>query len=375
MPPARATLPPTPGLCKSSRPPAPSVLLPWRAVLLSAPSKHCARRRLLAHTPKAAGQRAGSPLPALSPPPSPLPGGRCSSAKGRPAALAGNRTRVNCLEGSYAHHYTTNATQHERPPDPTPGVATAYSRRRSCRRLRITAPTPREPEDVRRRRRQQPRGALSAQPLSGSRSLADRTPRGGAHAALRPSGPSSPPRPANHSAFNRSGQRGARNFQHPASQSPSPTGDGRGNLPRRLGDTGPTCLHASRRCAEPHGADVASLGAHRGSQWGWVRGRPGGPAGRKLRLWSGKAVGWPRRPSLGRGDREPGDHKGLRLEGRTGRGGRRWLGRAQRPGASPKDGGTRRRAVGGLAAGQRATAATKKGVLPPRRGIEPRSPA
>lgn len=27
------------------------------------------------------------------------------------AALAGNRTRVNCLEGSYAHHYTTNAAQ------------------------------------------------------------------------------------------------------------------------------------------------------------------------------------------------------------------------------------------------------------------------
>ena len=25
------------------------------------------------------------------------------------AALAGNRTQVNCLEGSYAHHYTTNA--------------------------------------------------------------------------------------------------------------------------------------------------------------------------------------------------------------------------------------------------------------------------
>ena len=24
-------------------------------------------------------------------------------------ALAGNRTRVNCLEGSYANHYTTNA--------------------------------------------------------------------------------------------------------------------------------------------------------------------------------------------------------------------------------------------------------------------------
>ena len=25
-------------------------------------------------------------------------------------ALAGNRTQVNCLEGSYAYHYTTNAT-------------------------------------------------------------------------------------------------------------------------------------------------------------------------------------------------------------------------------------------------------------------------
>ncbi len=27
-------------------------------------------------------------------------------------AMAGNRTRVNCLEGSYAHHYTTIATLH-----------------------------------------------------------------------------------------------------------------------------------------------------------------------------------------------------------------------------------------------------------------------
>ena len=27
----------------------------------------------------------------------------------RERALAGNRTRVNCLEGSYANHYTTNA--------------------------------------------------------------------------------------------------------------------------------------------------------------------------------------------------------------------------------------------------------------------------
>ena len=27
--------------------------------------------------------------------------------------MAGNRTRVNCLEGSYAHHYTTIALDHE----------------------------------------------------------------------------------------------------------------------------------------------------------------------------------------------------------------------------------------------------------------------
>ena len=31
--------------------------------------------------------------------------------KDKICALAGNRTRVNCLEGSYAHHYTTNAHQ------------------------------------------------------------------------------------------------------------------------------------------------------------------------------------------------------------------------------------------------------------------------
>ena len=32
-----------------------------------------------------------------------------TSARAKGHALAGNRTRVNCLEGSYAHHYTTNA--------------------------------------------------------------------------------------------------------------------------------------------------------------------------------------------------------------------------------------------------------------------------
>ena len=31
------------------------------------------------------------------------------SIKKKVNASAGNRTRVNCLEGSYAHHYTTDA--------------------------------------------------------------------------------------------------------------------------------------------------------------------------------------------------------------------------------------------------------------------------
>ncbi|XP_017902034.1 PREDICTED: basic proline-rich protein-like [Capra hircus] len=50
--------------------------------------------------------------------------------------------------------------------------------------------------------------------------------------------------------------------------------------------------------------------------------------GRQIRLWSGKAVGSPRRPSPRRGDRAPADDKGLGLERCSGRGGRRELGRA-----------------------------------------------
>ncbi|XP_043734964.1 basic proline-rich protein-like [Cervus elaphus] len=70
---------------KSSRPPALSVRLPWRAVLLSAASKHCARHRLLAHTPKAARQLPGSLLPALSAPNAPA---------GRAAELSKSRRRI-----------------------------------------------------------------------------------------------------------------------------------------------------------------------------------------------------------------------------------------------------------------------------------------
>lgn len=359
MPPARATLLPTPGLCKSSR-------LPWPAVLLSAPSKHCARRRLLAHTPEAKPRASGlAPCSHLSVPRTPLPGGRWNSAKGQLAALAGNRTRVNCLEGSYAHHYTTNAPQPGRPPHAGPGLAPAYSRRR----LRIPAPTPRQPEALRRRRRpQQPRGAPSAPALRGRRDPPAPPPCG--PPALR-----SPPRPANASARTPGGQRGARSFQHPAGQSPTPPGAGRGHFPRRQGDTGPTCLHASRRRDEPRGVAVASLRAHSGSHWGSVRGRAAGPPDPAMvgqgRGVAKEALAPPWRPCARRRQRA----QAGALLGQRGSTGARPGTAVGGPGASPKDGGRGRRALGGLAAGQTATAATKKGVLPPRRGIEPRSPA
>lgn len=56
------------------------------------------------------------------------PSARCDSAKGK-RATAGNRTRINCLEGNYAHHYTTVAscepTWEQRQPFYSRSVATA----------------------------------------------------------------------------------------------------------------------------------------------------------------------------------------------------------------------------------------------------------
>ena len=49
-------------------------------------------------------------------------------------ALAGNRTRVNCLEGSYAHHYTTNAAPPGRRPHDAATPLTPDSAQRSLRR-------------------------------------------------------------------------------------------------------------------------------------------------------------------------------------------------------------------------------------------------
>lgn len=358
MPPARATLLPTPGLCKSSR-------LPWPAVLLSAPSKHCVRRRLLAHAPEAAGQRAGSLLPPLCPPNAPAR--RALELSKRSAGCVGRESNPGQLLG----RQLCSPLYHQR------STARAAATRRPRARPSILSPPPpphpcpdaRQPEALRRRRRpQQPRGAPSAPALRRRRDPPAPPPCG--PPALR-----SPPRPANASALTPGGQRGARSFQHPAGQSPTPPGAGRGHFPRRQGDTGPTCLHASRRRDEPRGVAVASLRAHSGSHWGSVRGRVAGPPDPAMvgqgRGVAKEALAPPWRPCARRRQRA----QAGALLGQRGSTGARPGTAVGRPGASPKDGGRGRRALGGLAAGQRGTAATKKGVLPPRRGIEPRSPA
>ncbi|XP_017901088.1 PREDICTED: collagen alpha-1(I) chain-like [Capra hircus] len=111
------------------------------------------------------------------------------------------------LEGSYAHHYTTNAPQ---PAAATrrPRLAPAYSRRR---RLRIL-PDARQPEALRRRRRpQQPRGAPARQRYAVA-GIHRPTAQGGAP-RLAPSGPSLP-RGRQRLRPHPGGQRGARSFQH-----------------------------------------------------------------------------------------------------------------------------------------------------------------
>ena len=134
MPPARAPLLPTPRLCKSSRPPALSVRLPWRAVLLSAPSKHCARRRLLAHTPKAAGPAGWLPAPSSLSPPN-APAGRTVQLSKRSARCVGRESNPGQLLGRqlcsplYHQRYTMRV----------------ISRRRPQARLSILSPTPPPP--------------------------------------------------------------------------------------------------------------------------------------------------------------------------------------------------------------------------------------
>ncbi|XP_017901004.1 PREDICTED: nascent polypeptide-associated complex subunit alpha, muscle-specific form-like [Capra hircus] len=168
--------------------------------------QNTARAAGFSHTrqkPRASGL---APCSHLSVPRTPLPGGRWNSAKGQLAALAGNRTRVNCLEGSYAHHYTTNAPQPGRPPHAGPGspqhtlaaAASASLPRRPA--AGGSAPPPPRP--------QQPRGAPSAPALRRRRDPPAPPPQGGAPPPCGPPALRSPPRPANASALTPAGNAG-----------------------------------------------------------------------------------------------------------------------------------------------------------------------
>lgn len=215
MPPARATLLPTPGLCKSSR-------LPWPAVLLSAPSKHCARRRLLAHAPEAAGQRAGSLLPPLCPPNAPARralelskrSARCVGRESNPGQLLGRQ-----LCSPLYHQRSTARAAATRRPRARPSILSPPPPPHPC-------PDARQPEALRRRRRpQQPRGAPSAPALRRRRDPPAPPPQGGAPAALRPSGPSLPA--AARQRLRPHPRRATRGTQLPAPSWPKPYSTGR----------------------------------------------------------------------------------------------------------------------------------------------------
>ena len=196
--------------------------------------------------------------------------------------------------------------------------------------------------------------------------------------ALRPSGPSLPA--AARERLRPQPRRATRGTQLPAPSWPKkPFSTGRWapplptttwghgtQLPARVAAL---CRAARRGRREPRSPLRQPVGVG-----AWAAGRPGAPQAPALvgqgRGVAKEALARPWRPCARRPQRAQSGWRAARGEG-----GRRWLGRAPRPGASPKGGGTRPRALGGLAAGQRATAATKKGVWPPRRGIEPRSPA
>uniref|UniRef100_A0A8B7TPP6 Uncharacterized protein LOC109677280 n=1 Tax=Castor canadensis TaxID=51338 RepID=A0A8B7TPP6_CASCN len=250
-------------------------------LLLGAPSKH--RRASFCHTPSRACKH--SCVPAR--PPSAAPG----SAKGQPAALAGNRTRVNCLEGSYAHHYTTNAAR----PGQRPQAGGTARRRRPPAWLPRRQKAPAQPSPA-----QSP-----AAPLR----------RPSAAAVLLPTEPSAP----------RCGVGPGAGPSDAAATARQP--EGRSSLTRS-----PPTLSCPCR---PHGAHSHKDFGWRGPGLAWPGRAQQGGQGR-----SSGATTWQARYQVAVGG---GRKKGTPLEG-------------ERLGRRPRAGG-------------------QKGRLPPRRGIEPRSPA
>lgn len=305
-----ATSPPDAG----GNPPAPTSS---SGPVRSTPSKHRAPPSR-AHTHAATGQ-----APTRAPRPGP-------PQKVGPAALAGNRTRVNCLEGSYAHHYTTNAARRGQPRHAGPGLPRA--RRPRPAQQRPDAPSVRLParSSALPRPRQRP---ARAPPVQGERGC---------------------PVPPPFCVWGRS-----RSLADPGRGSPSPPGVRRahGRRPQvpqlhRLPQAaaGP-CAVAQSLFPQPlwAGSSLGALGARGG--------RPAVAIKRRARR-KGRRPRGPLRPKGPRGHRGP-------------RGPRGQAGQA-RDGALRLAGGRRKEKEGPQAGSE---AAALKGLMPPRRGIEPRSPA
>lgn len=251
MPPARATVVPTPGPCKAS----PAARRPCQSACPGVPScsqqpQNTARATGFSHTTR---QLPGSLLPALSAPNAPA--GMAAELSKRSARCVGRESNPGQLLGrqlcSPLYHQRCSARAAARP----------RPRARPSTLSLLPAPPPHPCPDA-------PSAGGSALPPAPPAAHQQAHPRqlyaaAGVHrphrpgaALLRPCGPPavrSPRRPASASALTPGGQRGARSYQQPAGQSPSPPCAGRGHFPRRQGDTGATRLQASRRCAAPRG--------------------------------------------------------------------------------------------------------------------------
>nr|XP_044614537.1 translation initiation factor IF-2-like [Equus asinus] len=269
-------------------------------------------------------------------PPASGEGGPRSLSKRRPAALAGNRTRVNCLEGSYAHHYTTNAAQPELPRDAGPGLAPQPSRGAA------TGATNRRPAPAPAPRPTRQPSSAGTDRLWGAPSL----PR---HQATAIPTPTAPPKP----------RPGAPPLHRPARPSPSPQAARRGS-----------CAHRERTHPPPVPAAVQLCSARRASRR--VAGSPRAPA-----AGGGPLVGRcgeQRKPWLGRAERPPPDGEGASGRGPRGQAGHGCGGLRLAGGRGRAKKGPRGQGRGERPDAERRRQPPKRDVLPPRRGIEPRSP-
>ena len=309
MPPARAPLLPTPRLCKSSRPPALSVRLPWHAVLLSAPSKHCARRRLLAHTPKAAGPAGWLPAPSSLSPERPCWESFAAQQKVSPLRWPGIEPGSTAWKAAMLT--TIPPTLHSPGGLRTPAPGSPQHTLPAAAAAAASASLPRRPVS---RRLCAAAGATSSRAPPHARQR-DAVAWSTGPTALRPSGPSLPA--AARERLRPQPRRATRGTQLPAPSWPKkPFSTGRWapplptttwghgtQLPARVAAL---CRAARRGRREPRSPLRQPVGV---GAWACPNFRSG-----RARLGS------PRRRQFRHGDSAPSDHKGLRLEGCTGKG-------------------------------------------------------